>query len=225
MSNDASSRDGIEVTEPDVRLLASMVEHSPLGMSLTPVDRNRPMRLDLRVVLVNQALADILGYTRGELLAAVDQGALTHPEDRLLDRAHVSHLVDGGVRSEQWEKRYLHRDGHFVWARVSTSLIRATDGTALWLVAQIEDITPRRKAEQALADTQAELLERERLTSRQLQHALDNRVIVEQAKGMLAAIHVISVDAAFERLRSHARKHRANMSDVADAVVNRGLRP
>jgi two-component system C4-dicarboxylate transport sensor histidine kinase DctB len=225
MPNPASIRNANEAIEPDVRLLASVIEHSPLGMSLTPVDRNHPTRLDQRVVLVNQALADMLGYTRDELLEATDQGALTHPEDRPLDRAHVKHLVDGAVSWEQWEKRYLHRDGHLVWGRVSTSLIRATDGTPRWLVAQIEDITRRREAEQALAEAQTELLEHERRTAKQLQEALDTRLIVEQAKGMLAGTYDVGVDAAFELLRKYARNHRAKIRDVADAVVNHGLRP
>src|SRR3954454_23756742 len=97
MSEHAGLRDGVEAIESEVRLLASVVEHSPLGMSLAPVARGRPMLVDLRVVVVNQALADMLGYTRDELVAAVDQGALTHPEDRPLDQAHVHHLVDGGA--------------------------------------------------------------------------------------------------------------------------------
>lgn len=225
MPNLVSIRDGDEAIESEVRLLASVVEHSPLGMSLTRVDGGWPVLVDLRVVLVNRALADMLGYTQAELVAAVDQGALTHPEDRPLDQAHVKHLADPGVGSEQWEKRYLHRDGHLVWARVSVSLIRATDGTPLWLVAQIEDITPRREAEQALADAQAKLLDQERRTATQLQQALDSRVIIEQATGMLAGAYDIGVDAAFELLRRYARKHRAKIRDVADVVVNRGFRP
>jgi hypothetical protein len=48
MPSHESIRDGIEAIVSDVRMLASLVEHSPLGMSLTPVDRSQPMRLDPR---------------------------------------------------------------------------------------------------------------------------------------------------------------------------------
>jgi AmiR/NasT family two-component response regulator len=58
----------------------------------------------------------------------------------------------------------------------------------------------------------------------QLQHALDSRVIVEQAKGVLSRDHAISVDAAFELLRSHSRIHQRQLRDVAYAVVHDGLR-
>jgi GAF domain-containing protein len=62
-------------------------------------------------------------------------------------------------------------------------------------------------------------------TAQQLQGALDSRVIIEQAKGVLAGEGSISVDAAFELLRGHARSHNTSLRQVADAVVNRGLRP
>ena len=58
----------------------------------------------------------------------------------------------------------------------------------------------------------------------QLQYALDNRVIIEQAKGMLAADRQISVDEAFEVLRRHSRDHNLPVREVAAAVVKNGLR-
>jgi GAF domain-containing protein len=57
----------------------------------------------------------------------------------------------------------------------------------------------------------------------QLQRALDSRVVIEQAKGVLVARHQISPDRAFERLRSHARSRNATVAAVADAVVRLGL--
>jgi GAF domain-containing protein len=59
----------------------------------------------------------------------------------------------------------------------------------------------------------------------QLEHALETRIVVEQAKGVLANERSISVDDAFEILRRHARDHNAKLSVVAHAVVNLGLRP
>lgn len=57
----------------------------------------------------------------------------------------------------------------------------------------------------------------------QLQSALDSRVLVEQAKGMLAARHDITPDEAFDRLRRHARRRGAAVHAVAEAVVSLGL--
>ena len=67
-------------------------------------------------------------------------------------------------------------------------------------------------------------LQQQRRTAEQLQRALDSRIVIEQAKGMLAAAHGISVDDAFKILRKHARDHNARLHDVAAAVVNLGMR-
>lgn len=58
----------------------------------------------------------------------------------------------------------------------------------------------------------------------QLQHALDSRVLIEQAKGMLAERHDEPVDVAFERLRDHARCARRRVVDVAEDVIEGRLR-
>lgn len=66
---------------------------------------------------------------------------------------------------------------------------------------------------------------RARRMSEQLQQALITRVAIEQAKGMVAAALGITVDAAFELLRTHARKDRRRLVDVANDTINRVLLP
>lgn len=68
-------------------------------------------------------------------------------------------------------------------------------------------------------------LDRQRRLNEQLRAALDSRIVIEQAKGILAAERQITVDAAFEVLRRHARRHSATLRSVAEAVVNLGMRP
>jgi GAF domain-containing protein len=53
----------------------------------------------------------------------------------------------------------------------------------------------------------------------QLQHALNSRIVIEQAKGMVAERDAIDVQQAFARLRSHARRHNRRLVDVAREVV------
>ncbi|UFU07540.1 GAF and ANTAR domain-containing protein [Ruania halotolerans] len=60
--------------------------------------------------------------------------------------------------------------------------------------------------------------------SAQLQHALDSRVLIEQAKGVLAQTHAISMSGAYELLRGHARSHGLKVRAVAYEVVENGLR-
>ncbi|MEX0952352.1 MAG: GAF and ANTAR domain-containing protein, partial [Nitriliruptoraceae bacterium] len=64
-------------------------------------------------------------------------------------------------------------------------------------------------------------LRRSAIVTAQLQGALDSRLVIEQAKGMLAEHHGISVDEAFHLLRGHARSHNRRLTDVARSIANR----
>jgi GAF domain-containing protein len=78
---------------------------------------------------------------------------------------------------------------------------------------------------QALADAATIAILQERLVRRhdtvneQLQHALNSRVVIEQAKGVLSARMDITTAEAFELLRAHARSHRRRLSEVAEDVA------
>lgn len=63
-------------------------------------------------------------------------------------------------------------------------------------------------------------LERSGILTTQLQRALDSRVIVEQAKGILAERHDISPNEAFQRLRSHARRNQLRIRELAQDIVD-----
>ena len=58
----------------------------------------------------------------------------------------------------------------------------------------------------------------------QLQSALDSRVLIEQAKGVLANEYGTTVDDAFERLRRHSQNHNTKLIDVCRAVVEQGMK-
>lgn len=77
----------------------------------------------------------------------------------------------------------------------------------------------------AIAGIPMRLGDKTRRINGQLQEALDSRIIIEQAKGVLAAELGISVDRAFDLMRRHARAHSASLRAVAQAVVHLGLRP
>jgi GAF domain-containing protein len=62
-------------------------------------------------------------------------------------------------------------------------------------------------------------LERQETTAEQLQTALNSRVLIEQATGVLAERHHIDMDQAFGYLRAHAHSRNQPLSEVAHAVV------
>jgi hypothetical protein len=59
----------------------------------------------------------------------------------------------------------------------------------------------------------------------QLQGALNSRVVIEQAKGIVAERRQLDMDQAFALLRSHARSNRTQLSDVARAIIDHELSP
>ncbi|WP_104168212.1 GAF and ANTAR domain-containing protein [Arthrobacter sp. SX1312] len=82
---------------------------------------------------------------------------------------------------------------------------------------------------QALADVSTISILQERsiresaIVNDQLQRALNSRILVEQAKGVISEISNVSTNEAFERLRTYARSHRTSLTDTAEAVLGRTL--
>jgi diguanylate cyclase (GGDEF)-like protein/PAS domain S-box-containing protein len=115
-------------------------EHAPIGKALVAPDG--------RLLRVNAALCEIVGYPADVLMTKTFQD-LTHPDDLDTDVGSVRQLLAGAIRTYSIEKRYLHADGHEVWINLSVSLVR-DDGDPLYFIAQVQDITDRRRTEDAL---------------------------------------------------------------------------
>ena len=123
-------------------------EHAPIGMAL--------VALDGRVLLANQSLGDILGYSAVELAERTIQ-SLTHPEDLAMTLEHVRRLVADDVRERHVQKRLIHRSGAGVWAHAGTSLVRDAANQPLYVVLQVQDVTDRKRGEWLEEDRSAVL--------------------------------------------------------------------
>jgi nitrogen fixation negative regulator NifL len=117
---------------------------------------------DGRWLRVNQALCDIVGYSREELLDTTFQ-QITPPEYLERDLELRAKVISGEIPTFTVEKRYIRKDGQPVWVSVTVSLIRDKDGRPEYFVAVIENIQRRKQAERALASSEASLREAQRL--------------------------------------------------------------
>jgi len=120
-------------------------EEAPIGMAL--------VALDGTFLRVNRALPELVGYDAEDLLGLTFQD-ITHPDDLEADLELVRQVIAGERRSYRMEKRYIRADGEEVWVNLSVSMVRDDSGRPLYFVSQIEDITERRRSQDALREAE-----------------------------------------------------------------------
>ncbi|HEX4229114.1 MAG TPA: PAS domain S-box protein [Bryobacteraceae bacterium] len=106
-----------------------------------------------RFIAVNQKFADIIGYTREELLEK-SYADLTHPGDREANLLLYRQLMDNEIPEFSTEKRYCRKTGEAVWVQTTVSAVRDVNRMPLYTVAVVEEITERKEAEQALRESE-----------------------------------------------------------------------
>jgi diguanylate cyclase (GGDEF)-like protein/PAS domain S-box-containing protein len=123
-------------------------EHAVIGMAL--------LDLDGQFLTVNPSLCGIAGYTAQELLTTNFQ-AITHPDDLEFDLEQMRQMLEGEILSYEIERRLTLRRGNEAWVLLSISLVRDDGGQPLYFLAQLQDITKRKHAEERLQDAHEEL--------------------------------------------------------------------
>ncbi|MBC3190381.1 EAL domain-containing protein [Pseudonocardia sp. C8] len=103
-----------------------------------------------RIVDANQAFASMLGYTIEEFCRLRVED-FVYPDDAADTWRMYEEIITGERDHARVEKRYRHRDGHFVWTELTASLIRDAAGEPQFTVAMVEDITHRRELQQRLS--------------------------------------------------------------------------
>ena len=141
------------------------LEHAPIGMAL--------LSLEGHWIEVNRALCEIVGYDKAELQTRTSQ-QITHPSDLRADGACTERLLKGEMPSYQLEIRYIRKDGKSVPVMATRSLLHDGDGRPINIIAQIEDISARKEAEETI---KAALREKETLL-KELYHRVKNNLQV-----------------------------------------------
>jgi hypothetical protein len=134
-----------EALEASEERFRQAFENANVGMCLVNTEG--------RLIKVNSMMSEILGYGREEL-EGISVNDITHPEDRDVSPAFIRRAISGEIGHARLEKRYLHKDGHVVWGQVSSSLVRDTQGVPLYFISHVQDITERKRAEEALGESE-----------------------------------------------------------------------
>jgi two-component system, cell cycle sensor histidine kinase and response regulator CckA len=103
-----------------------------------------------RFARINQRYSDIVGYSWEEI-ENLDFQTITHADDRAEDLANLRLLLAGRIRGFSREKRYLRKDGSTVWVKLAAWPIWQVGEAPSFAIAMVEDITPHKRAEEALA--------------------------------------------------------------------------
>ena len=117
------------------------VDHAPVGIATTNPER--------RFVTANGTFCRILGYTESELKKLTFKD-ITHPEDVAESITLMQALDDGKVPLFHQEKRYIKKDGTVIYGKVGVNVLHDNAGKVRMYIAELEDITERKQAEEAL---------------------------------------------------------------------------
>ncbi len=126
-------------------LFREIFAHAPFGMCVGGLDGS--------FLQVNAPLCQMLGYSEAELLGR-NASDISHPDDIESTLARLDELRRDPSQCLEAEKRYIHRDGGEVWARIRLSPVKDASGAALYVVVHMEDISGRKRTEEALRESE-----------------------------------------------------------------------
>ncbi|MDJ0457029.1 EAL domain-containing protein [Arthrobacter sp. NQ7] len=142
--SDVRRQAAVELARSEKRFRLAF-EHAPIGIALISLNQKSPGR----VLRANSAFYTLLGRPPTEL-AACNILDFTVPEDLPAARRRLRQMLAGEVTAYADSRRFLHADGQVVWTSMTSAVVADDHGSPLYLVAQFEDITARREAEQLL---------------------------------------------------------------------------
>jgi len=163
----------------------SSFDSAPIGMAI--------VSLKGRLIDVNGALCEIVGHRR-ETVLGLSLQELTLEEDRDADAHLVRQVVAGNRRTSQHQQRFLHAEGHLVWVNVSLSFVPGTAGSPDYFIAQIEDVTERKRT----LDQLQHLADHDPLTGllnrRRMESELAHHVALSERYGHRACVVLLDLD-------------------------------
>src|SRR5271163_187965 len=144
-----------EQKQSSEQLFRSIFENAQLGIGLFKINSQEHVS--------NHALHEMLGYTEEELSRLGQWDEIVPPEERSSCARRYAELIQGKRDTDEYDQRFIRRDGRIVLANSRFNLLRDAEGKPQYVVALTEDITVRKRAEadlltakeEAVAATQA----------------------------------------------------------------------
>jgi PAS domain S-box-containing protein len=131
-------------------------EEAPVGMAL--------IRRDGLWLRVNRALCEMTGHTESELISHDPE--ITHPDDRAKEALLLHRLRSGALTAGSLEERYLHKQGNPIQVLLSMAVVeRDESGLPVYFVAHVQDLTERKRVEQELEASRAQMVTSSRLSA------------------------------------------------------------
>ena len=172
---------------------------------------------------VNDALCLLVGYSREEMLRT-PWPDMTYPADVDLDLVPFRRMAAGELDTYRVEKRFIHKHGHTVWARLTLSLMRTAAGAPDYEIAIVENIDERKRAEMALHDAQQRL----QRWNVELEQAVNEKTAeLQQSQERLRAIATelnLAEQRERKRLATELHDHLQQMLVVGKIAIGQGKR-
>jgi PAS domain S-box-containing protein len=216
IANSRALQRGLDALQESEQRWRAVYENSAAGIALTD--------LNGQILAANPAFQSMVRYNEDEL-RAISMVQITPEDDLETVRSRIAHLVDGKVGEYHVQRRYQRSDGNVIWANASVSLIPGSGNMAPMLLRIVEDITERKRAEEALAKAQGELARVSRVTSMgelaaSIAHEVNQPLAAVVANGQ-ACLRWLATSPANEQEARQAVQRMVRDANLASAVIAR----
>jgi two-component system sensor histidine kinase/response regulator len=135
-----------EALQQREQLFRSIFENAQIGISI--------FGIETQAHLTNRALQEMLGYSAEQLKGLEQWDEIVHPDERESGAERYGEIIEGKRDADEFEHRFVRSDGRVVVANGRFQLLRDASGKPQYLVALTEDITERRRAQEALQQSE-----------------------------------------------------------------------